>query len=48
VTYGFPETARAFELAGVPWRALCDYEALIATLDPDPSLARALLEWRDR
>lgn len=46
VTYGFPETARRFEQAGVRWSALVDFDDLIAVLDPDPETARLLREWR--
>jgi orotate phosphoribosyltransferase len=46
VSWSFPEAERAFAEAGIPWRSLTDYAALIGTLELTPDQARVLLEWR--
>lgn len=48
VTWSFPDAARAFGEAGIPWRSLTDYEALVGTLELRPDQAQVLLEWRGR
>jgi orotate phosphoribosyltransferase len=45
--YGFPETYRRFESAGVAWQALCDFETLISLLSTSEAEARALRAWRE-
>lgn len=45
-SYGFPETLRRFEAAGIPLQALTDYDTLIETMELDATTARALLDWR--
>jgi orotate phosphoribosyltransferase len=44
--WGFPETERRFAEAGVACQALCDFEALLATLPLTPEEARVLRAWR--
>jgi orotate phosphoribosyltransferase len=48
VSWSFPDAARAFAEAGIPWWSLTDYEALLGTLDLTPEQARVLREWRGR
>jgi orotate phosphoribosyltransferase len=48
VSWGFPDVAERFRGAGVPFRALTDYAALVGTLDLTPEQSRVLREWRER
>jgi orotate phosphoribosyltransferase len=47
-TYGFPEAAERLRSAGLHWRALSDYDALLRVMPLDPAAARVLLDWRSK
>ena len=46
-SYGFPAADRRLAELGVPWQSLTGFDALLASLDLEPSVREQLGDWRE-